>query len=101
MTELTEQTFDEFVLNSNKPVLVDFFATWCGPCKRLKPELEKFSESNQEVYVATVDVDKFRDKLEKYNIMSVPTLLLFNNGKETKRESGFMSVDDLNKFVVL
>lgn len=101
MTELTEQTFDDYISNSDKPVLVDFFATWCGPCKRLKPELEKLSESNQEVNIAIVDVDKFRDKLDKYNIMSVPTLLLFSNGKEAKRESGFMSVDDLNKFVVL
>lgn len=99
MIELTEQTFDNYLQNAEKPVLIDFYATWCGPCKRLKPELEKFNESNDTVSVATVDVDKFRDKLDKYNVMSVPTLILFKNAKETKRVSGFMSQEELNKFV--
>ena len=82
----------------NKKVLVDFFATWCGPCKMLGFVLEKF-ESKNDLPILKVDVDE-NDKLaSEYKIFSVPTLILFENGKEIKRISGFMSEEELESWV--
>ena len=79
-------------------VLVDFFATWCGPCKMLGFVLEKF-ESKNDLPILKVDVDE-NDKLaSEYKIFSVPTLILFENGKEIKRISGFMSEEELESWV--
>ena len=82
----------------NKKVLVDFFATWCGPCKMLGFVLEKF-ENKTDLPILKVDVDE-NDKLaSEYKIFSVPTLILFENGKEIKRISGFMSEEELESWV--
>jgi thioredoxin 1 len=99
MIELNENNFDEIIANSDKPVLVDFYATWCGPCKRLKPEFEKFSEKNSSVVSVLANVDNLHSRLENLNVISVPTLILFKNGKEIKRRGGFCTVEDLDIFV--
>jgi thioredoxin 1 len=99
MVEITSENFEEIVNNSDKPVLVDFYANWCGPCKRLAPNFEQFSESNDSVIAVKADVDKLQDMLSEIDIQSVPTLVLYSNGKETKRKSGYMTVDELNAFV--
>lgn len=99
MLIITEENYDEIVKNSEKPVLVDFYATWCGPCKRLKPEFEKFSEVNTSVVSATANVDDIQSLLSGLNIVSVPTIILFNNGVEVKRRGGFCSSEELESFV--
>jgi thioredoxin 1 len=99
MVELNSENFNEVVENSDKLVLVDFYATWCGPCKRLAPNFEQFAQNNDSVVSAKADVDQLRDILEDINIQSVPTLVLYSNGKEIKRKSGFMTVEELNAFV--
>lgn len=98
MVELTNDNFDEIVNNSDKPVVIDFYAAWCGPCKRLAPNFEEFAKSNDAVLAVKADVDAIRDILEEVDIQSVPTIVLYSGGKEVKRKSGYMSLDDLNDF---
>ena len=76
--------------------LVDFSATWCGPCRMLEPNLEEFAHSNN---VLQVDIDKFQELTESFNIMSVPTLLVFNNGELVKKTVGYKSLDELEKLI--
>lgn len=86
---LTNENFDE-VINSGKPVLVDFWATWCGPCKMVAPIIEELSEELKDtVTVAKLDVDQRQDVAMKYQVMSIPTLILFKDGQEVKRSVGF------------
>lgn len=76
--------------------LVDFFATWCGPCRMLEPVLDEFSKDNN---VLQVDIDQFRELTDSFNIMSVPTLMCFENGTLKSQDVGYKSVDELNNFV--
>jgi len=99
MVELTNENFEEVVNNSDKPVVVDFYAAWCGPCKRLAPNFEEFATFNDSVVAVKADVDAIRDLLEEVDIQSVPTVVLYSGGKEVKRKSGFMTLDELNAFV--
>lgn len=75
-------------------VLVDFFATWCGPCKMLSPVLEEL-----DIDVVKIDVDESRELAKKEGILSVPTLLLFNNGELKDRHSGFMSKEEIEEWI--
>ena len=79
----------EELINGDKPVLVDFFATWCGPCKMLSPILEQVAEETDKVVIAKCDIDECMEIAQKYNIMSVPTLVAFKSGEEVKRAVGF------------
>ena len=90
---LEKENFKELI---KEKVLVDFYANWCGPCKMLSPILER---TNSELEVIKVDVDSFEDLARKYGVMSIPTLILFENGKEIKRNIGFISEEQLEKFL--
>lgn len=80
--EITEKEFDEVVLKASKPVLVDFYAPWCGDCKRLAPALEVIAEKNAALFdTVKIDVDKAPDTGKKYNIAALPTLSVFRSGK--------------------
>lgn len=76
--------------------LVDFSATWCGPCRMLEPNLEEFAKNNN---VLQVDIDKYQELTESFNIMSVPTLMVFNDGELVKQAVGYKSLDELEKLV--
>lgn len=80
-------------------VLVDFFAIWCGPCKMLAPELEDYAEQNPNVTVIKIDVDEHQNEAAKFNIRSVPTLLVFKNGSLVKETAGYRDVDGLKDLV--
>lgn len=80
-------------------VLVDFFATWCGPCKMLAPELEDYAEQNPNVTIIKIDVDEHQNEAAKFNIRSVPTLLVFKNGSLVKETAGYRDVDGLKDLV--
>ncbi len=96
ITQLTDANFDSEVLNSEKPILVDFWAVWCGPCKMIEPELEKLAEDKSvEMKIGRLNVDDNRDTAIKYSISSIPTLLLFKKGEVVKRLVGVMSRDKI------
>ncbi len=92
-----ESNFDELV---NKDlVLVDFFATWCGPCKMLGPVLEDLAEDRADVQIVKVDIDEATDLARKYGVMSVPTLILFKDGKEISKNIGYLPKELLTSWL--
>ena len=96
MKHVDEKTFVEEI--NSKRVLVDFYATWCGPCKMLGLVLEKLNEKDI-IPILKVDTDESEALANKYNIFSVPTLIIFENGKEIKRQTGYMSYEELERWV--
>lgn len=93
------ETFQELI-QGDRPVLVDFHATWCGPCKQMAPELTKFARENPDkLRVVKIDVDKNQQVASNFNIQGVPTLILFKEGKVLWRQSGAMSASQLNSYI--
>ena len=88
--EITSADFEELVLKSEKPVLVDFNATWCGPCRMLKPTLDQVAAERPDVTVVGVDIDENMDLAEEYGIFSIPCLILFRDGAEAERSVGLV-----------
>ncbi|MDD4815610.1 MAG: thioredoxin [Clostridia bacterium] len=89
MEQIKSEDFKTKVLQSKKPVLVDFFATWCGPCRMLTPILEQIAEEKKnEVDIFKIDVDECEDLSREFGIMSIPTIMVFKNGQLVKRETG-------------
>ena len=87
---ITNDNFKEKVLNSEIPVLVDFWADWCGPCKMLGPELEKLAEEQDgKILVGKVNVDEQEDLAAEFRIMSIPTMLVFKNGQQVAKTVGY------------
>lgn len=84
-------TFEAEVLNAKGTVLVDFFATWCGPCKMLSPVLEKVAEKHPDVKVVKVDVDQASDLASQYGVMGVPTMIVFKDGQIANKAVGYKS----------
>lgn len=94
--QLTAESFDTEVVKADKPVLVDFWAAWCGPCKMIAPVVEEIAgELEGKVGVAKLNVDEYGDIPARYGIMSIPTLILFNNGEEAKRLVGYKTKEEL------
>ena len=88
--EITSADFEAVVLQSDKPVLVDFNATWCGPCRMLKPTLDAVAAERPDVKVVGVDVDENMDLAQDYGVFSIPCLVLFKDGAEADRSVGLV-----------
>ncbi len=91
--------FESVVLKSDKPVLVDFNATWCGPCRMMGPVLEDYSNENDKVKIVSIDVDENSDLASTYGVLSIPCLVLFKDGKEVIRNVGFIGKEELESFL--
>ncbi|RAR46890.1 thioredoxin [Flavobacterium lacus] len=88
------------IINSPKPVLVDFFATWCGPCKMLAPILKEVKdELGENISIIKIDVDKNQPLATQYQVRGVPTMMLFQNGKQLWRQSGVLSKQEIIKVI--
>lgn len=86
--ELTVSNFEEEVLRSDKPVLVDFWATWCGPCRMLAPVIAQIAEEHPEIKVGKIDVDEQPELAMRYRVASIPTLMVFRDGKVVNTSVG-------------
>lgn len=92
---LTQENFSKEVLESDKPVLVDFWASWCGPCKMLSPVVDQVASESDAFKVCKINVDDVSDIAVEYKVMSIPTLIVFKDGKEAKRSVGVVSKEDI------
>ena len=94
---ITSQNFEEEVLRSEKPILIDFWATWCGPCMRQGPIVEELAEEGYNV--GKIDVDQEMGLAQQFMVVSIPTLLIFKDGKEAHRLVGLTAKEDIKKLL--
>lgn len=98
--KITSQNFKEEVLNSNIPVLIDFYATWCGPCKMMSPIVEEIAkEMEGKIKVYKIDTDEEQDLAIEYGIMSIPTFMIFKDGKNVATAVGMRDKEELIKMI--
>ena len=91
------KNFDELV--SSGVVLVDFFAEWCGPCRMLGPVLADFASSRSDIKIVKINVDEEGELARRFGVMGIPTMVLFKDGNEVKKNVGFMSLDELSGWI--
>ncbi len=92
---LTKENFKEEVLDSKVPVLVDFWATWCGPCQMVGPVIDEIAGEVTDAKICKVDVDENQELAKEYKVMSIPTLMVFKNGEVVKRDVGAKQKEEI------
>ncbi len=98
ITNVSQENFEEEVLQAQQKVLVDFNADWCGPCQMLGAILEEFAQES-DIKIASINIDENEELAEKYEVSSIPCLIVFDKGVEKKRSVGLISKNDLKKLV--
>lgn len=96
---LNQDSFQQEVLHSDKPVLLDFFAAWCGPCSQLAPVIDRLAEEHPELKVAKIDIDQNRELAKKHKVFSIPTLVVYKNGEITARATGVRSESEILEMI--
>lgn len=97
--KIYEEDFAERVLKSENPVLVDFYADWCGPCKMLSPILEQLESENDEFEFFKINIDENQDVAEQYEVFSIPNVVVFKNGEVAGRSVGLKGADEMQAFI--
>jgi thioredoxin 1 len=98
--KISDETFEENVIKNSKPIIIDFWAEWCGPCKQIGPILEEISdEYNDKIIIGKMDVDENPETPGKYQIRGIPTMLLFNKGELIDTKVGMSSKTDLKEWI--
>lgn len=97
--KITTENYENEVLNSDKPVLLDFWAAWCGPCKMVSPLVDEIALENADIKVGKINVDEQPELATKFGVMSIPTLVVMENGKEVNRSIGAMPKASILKLV--
>ena len=97
--EVNEDNFQEEVLNAKTKVLVDFNAEWCGPCKMIRPVLDKYAEDHDNVKIVSVNVDNNSELAKQYNVFSIPCLVLVKDGEEVNRSVGLISNSQIEELI--
>ena len=96
---INSNNFSQEVLQSDKPVLVDFFASWCGPCKMLSPIVDELAGEHPEIKVCKIDVDQSQDLAQQFQVMSIPTLILFKGGQAASKVVGLQTKAALEQLI--
>lgn len=96
---ITKENFESEVLNASEPVLVDFWASWCGPCQMLLPVVEELADEVKDAKICKVNVDEQQELAEKYGVMTIPTLIVFKNGKPAEKSIGVISKEKILKLI--
>ncbi len=99
VVEITKDNFEQTVLKADKPVLVDFWAEWCGPCQMMGPIVDEVAEERDDIIIGKLNVDTQPEIALRYNVMSIPTLILFENGEEAQKSIGLISKEELLELI--
>ncbi|MDP0494429.1 MAG: thioredoxin [Fusobacterium sp. JB021] len=97
--KITKDNYEKEVLNSKTPVLIDFWANWCMPCRMLGPIIEEISEKNIDVKICKIDIDEEMELAQKFQVMSIPTLVYVKEGKEEKRTVGVRPKEEIEEMI--
>ena len=98
-TKVTDSSFESDVLRSNKPVIVDFWAEWCGPCKQIGPSLEEISDERSDVIIAKINIDENPDAPTRYGVRGIPTMMMFKDGELYATKVGALPKSKINEWI--